>query len=249
MSELHKKRLLTLAGLVLASAICLPVIFGEPRKIKDQSGGDSWRNVIYDFQTLITGFFAIGAAYMTVRYALKIDDRQQRRHQQIMSFTVRKELGTLERALYPQLSDLAEAVESLWDTNRDPKDKSPLSNWKWFTQLTNEYRDQLHRVNDVTQRQQFTDALPYFDGRLSRAYFEFRSSYSETEKQFQEHVQALSLLDAGYDNLTYEHIWAANHVYIASCAVGFVIKAEALERELKRASGEYQSMVERYRHI
>lgn len=247
MSELHKKRVLILAGLVLAIGICLPVVFGEPRIVDGQSGGDSWRNLIYDFQTLITGFFAIAAAFVTVLYALKIDDRQHQRHQQIMSFTVRRELRTLERALYPQLSDLEEAVESLWDVERDPIDRSSLSNWKWLTHVTSNYLAELRRLDEITQRQQFTDALPYFDGRLSRAYFEFRSSYSVTHRRFEAHNDALE--EMGYNGeIQYEVDWEDYHEYFVSGVIGFVGKAEALVRELRRAGGDYQSMVARYRH-
>ncbi len=62
MKNTNKRRLYWLGAIVVCVAIAPPVIFGTAPEKSDRRGGDPWRNTIEDFQTLITGFFAVGAA-------------------------------------------------------------------------------------------------------------------------------------------------------------------------------------------
>jgi hypothetical protein len=71
------------AVVVVVAAIVLPVIFGAPAEFNDRSGGDAWRNVIYDFQTLITGALAVAAALGTIYQMRASDALQERRHREI----------------------------------------------------------------------------------------------------------------------------------------------------------------------
>lgn len=68
---------------MLAVAIVFPAVFGEAPTFSDRSGGDPWRNFVYDFQTLITGVLAVGAGFATI-WQMRISDAlQERRHQQL----------------------------------------------------------------------------------------------------------------------------------------------------------------------
>ncbi len=106
MSKIHKQKLLIGVAIPLALAILLPTIFGEPRIIADQTGGDSWRNFIYDFQTLITGVLAIAAAYFTINSSQRIDKEADRRHVELVGLTLRADRLRVERLLHPALNTL-----------------------------------------------------------------------------------------------------------------------------------------------
>lgn len=82
--------------LLVAVALGLPTIFGIPRA-EDGTGGDPWRNYIYDFQTLIGGFLALIAAYITLHQMKESDALQERRHQQQISAVNRRDVLIIDR--------------------------------------------------------------------------------------------------------------------------------------------------------
>lgn len=99
-------RLITLAVVVGVTATFLPALFGDPPNA-DGGGGDTWRRFIYDFQTLITGYAAIAAAFWTVAQMRTSDALQERRHQQLLELTIRPERKTALRTrswLVPKFS-------------------------------------------------------------------------------------------------------------------------------------------------
>ncbi|NLS00204.1 hypothetical protein HGP17_25545 [Rhizobium sp. P38BS-XIX] len=105
MQNYHIRRLVWLVIIVTMVALLPPVIFGEPRKA-DGTGGDPWRNTIYDFQTLITGLLALTGAGATVFAALatikqmRDDDHQQDlRHRRQMYLDRRREMIAAKRFL------------------------------------------------------------------------------------------------------------------------------------------------------
>ncbi|WP_311272359.1 MULTISPECIES: hypothetical protein [unclassified Rhizobium] len=98
MTKIHKKRVLTLLAIVLAAAALLPVLFGATPEISVRKGEDNWRNFVYDFQTLITGVLAIGAAFFTIRSGQEIDERQQIRHDQTLELQSRPDKLKIARA-------------------------------------------------------------------------------------------------------------------------------------------------------
>lgn len=98
MSQDHKKKLWVLLAIVLAFLLLVPIFFGEARTVEDESGGDTWRNIIYDFQTLFTGILAVGAATFTILQSRKIDEAQGRRHQEMFDLHVRPDKLRLARA-------------------------------------------------------------------------------------------------------------------------------------------------------
>ncbi|MGV1904126.1 hypothetical protein [Agrobacterium cavarae] len=100
MQPQHRKRVFALCALVLAMAILPPVFFGASREIDSQRGGDPIRNIIFDFQTLITGILAVGAALLTVKQSQEVDQRQQRRHDELFDLQVRPDRLRLARAYH-----------------------------------------------------------------------------------------------------------------------------------------------------
>lgn len=91
--------------LVCVIASIVPaVIFGEPRLVDGQHGGDPWRNILFDFQTLIGGGLAVFAAWWTVGAMEKADQAAQVRHNQIIEATVFREKRALLRAEHHMLA-------------------------------------------------------------------------------------------------------------------------------------------------
>lgn len=94
----HKKKIWILFFLIMFAGLIMPIFLGEARTIKDQSGGDPWRNIIFDFQTLFTGIMAVGAATYTIMQSRIIDERQQKRHEQMFELQIRPDKLRLARA-------------------------------------------------------------------------------------------------------------------------------------------------------
>ncbi|GEM_PF-6890069 len=63
--------------------------------------------IIYNFQTLITGIFAIIAALITVRTMRKTDETQEDRHRELISMNLRHDRMIVRRAVNPQLGLIA----------------------------------------------------------------------------------------------------------------------------------------------
>lgn len=103
-----------IVGAFLAAMI-ITMVFGEPRKIVGQSEGDWFRNLIYDFQTLITGFLAVGAAYFTISQSHAIDDRAQKRHEELFELQMRPDKLRIARA-YPEFEKIREWGLKLFST-------------------------------------------------------------------------------------------------------------------------------------
>lgn len=100
-------------AIVVATAIVLPVVFGVPRNVEGSTGGDSWRNLIYDFQTLITGIAAVLAAAITIRTMEKTDRESDRRHRQLMELTLRPDRLKVSRSVEPFLPAIIQAIADL----------------------------------------------------------------------------------------------------------------------------------------
>lgn len=98
--------------IVAVGCVLPPAIFGEARTVEGQFGGDSWRNFLYDFQTLIGGLFAVFAAWWTVDMMRLTDQAAQRRHDQIIEATIFRDKRALSRAKNHIFERIA-AVKSL----------------------------------------------------------------------------------------------------------------------------------------
>lgn len=105
MREKHRRSLKWFATIFVGLSLALPIFFGAARK-NDGSGGDPWRNTIFDFQTLIAGIFAIAAAYETVRQMQKSDAKSDKRHEELLRLNIRPDYLRVERLLLPQFHQL-----------------------------------------------------------------------------------------------------------------------------------------------
>ncbi|TAV99979.1 hypothetical protein ELI24_17110 [Rhizobium ruizarguesonis] len=97
-------------AIMVAATIVVPVVFGEPSHVEGVTGGDSWRNLIYDFQTLIAGIAAVLAAAFTIRTMEKTDRESERRHRQLMELTLRADRLKVSRSVKPFLPAIIQAI-------------------------------------------------------------------------------------------------------------------------------------------
>lgn len=246
MTQRHQKQLLFLAIILLLVSCFMPAIFGSQPTIFGTHGADGWRSFIYDFQTLITGGLAILAAYLTIRAGQELDERQHARHQQVMAISVRTELRMLERAMHPQIDDVREIVEGLWNVNYDHKEPTN-NNWKWYNRTTDRYVGRLGRLEEVIARQQFVDAVPFFDGHLTYTFTKFRKQLGIIRQHFQNHLDELERAKvSGQLDEYYEQAWEDNEYYYLEKALEFPALAEQFLLELNRTDSQYRTLLARH---
>ena len=145
-----------LIAVVAGSALIPAILFGEPRRIVDQTGGDPWRNIIFDFQTLFTGMAAVAAATWTVFTMERTDARQERRHRELVRLSLRSDRLLVERMLHP-------AVDLLPDYLTDMRRYLAAIEGKDDLQLYNEYK---------TIGRRFTQDIFEFEAKLSGKGFD-----------------------------------------------------------------------------
>jgi len=101
MPKTNRGRILAAAILVVATALLIPAVAGGI--------GDPWGKFVSDYQTLITGLAAVGAATWTISVMEKTDARQGERHAQLVELSLRSDRLAVERAVYPQVLGLSQA--------------------------------------------------------------------------------------------------------------------------------------------
>ncbi len=176
MSEEQKKRLFSLALIVLGFAMLPPLLFGEARTVKDQFGGDSWRNFIFDFQTLITGIAAVSAAFITVRQMRTSEMESQKRHREILGFAIRNEVRTLTNAFDTTIKPLVFAYGELLSSVTSVLEEEGLSYEEWYEIVVSRCLPPLERVSGALKGDHFVQAEPLFDSVVLRALRTCRSS-------------------------------------------------------------------------
>ncbi len=237
MSQDHKKKVLLLAGLIVLLCFFLPIFLSEPRVIKDQSGGSYWRNIIFDFQSLITGALAVLAAAYTIRFSMIFDQRQQKRHDEMMAFTMRRELQTLERAFYPQVDDFMNIVDRRLQLIQFQNGDIAENALAWFSNICAFHQSDLLALREIVERQQFNDGLPLFNGRLSRALIDFKKRCDLLLGQMQTHMNDGNVAS-----------WEQRKDQVSYTAFMFASETRMLKAQLLFAQLEYIRLAERFRH-
>jgi hypothetical protein len=177
---------------VIAGAIIFVVLSREAPTFTDRSGGDSWRNLIFDFQTLITGVLAVLAAFFTVammdyterkqakrhtelvQRSQKADLLQGERHEQLMAISNRRDRLIIERAVDPQVDEgrqLLNLIRRLTRefelTNRDYID-AMRGNPRFYDEATK-------KIKDFIARKALAEAQPLFDGETNWIYEQLKN--------------------------------------------------------------------------
>ncbi|MBB3462004.1 hypothetical protein [Rhizobium sp. BK377] len=198
-------------AVAIAAGIVIPVLWGEPRSVSGQDGGDYWRNTIYDFQTLITGLaavlaaaFTVGKMQQTIDVMERTDRESDRRHRELVGLTRRPDRLRLQRAVFPQLQDLQEIssrfvdFENIRETMRPDQGSPDLS---WLRQVTERHRVDFEELDKILHRRQFLDGVNLFDGMTTRYLDELEAACKAAVGAIQDHQSYL--LSDDYDEDMY----------------------------------------------
>ncbi len=156
MPEKAKLALLTAIAIVVAMALLPPAFFGGT--------SDPWGKAIYDYQTLITGILATGAAFLTVQQMRKSDRQQEVRHVAVMYQSERRNLKRVRR-WYKDVRELvdlgiffSEEVDSEL-SRADQKDIVPGYNPS-FAKLSSRYLEAYNKLAVLPDKDLALDYLP-----------------------------------------------------------------------------------------
>jgi hypothetical protein len=161
MVDKSRNRILLAIVIAISTGLLLPAVFGEPRT--ENSTGDAWRNFIYDFQTLLTGFFAVAAAFVTFYQMQKFDAQSAKRHEEQVKLAFRPDVLLMERAYSPSV-----------ETIREWRDDMRRISSKWRAEHLREdaYRDREMIVSlasgfiEEIERDTFQRATHLFSGKM-----------------------------------------------------------------------------------
>ncbi|RVI59082.1 hypothetical protein [Sinorhizobium medicae] len=180
-------------ALIAAAVIMLASLTGDGKSL------EAWVN---RYQTLITGFFAVGAAYLTVWQMRKTDAESERRHQELASLQMRADRLRMERASNPQLADLRACVQSVDllcnETMKAPEGRVFTSylTGEWAPPKPNEWAFQLSalqkELTEILARPQFEAGEALFHGELAERVFGLRRETLTIGPTLGEAIQHLS---------------------------------------------------------
>jgi branched-subunit amino acid transport protein len=165
---LNKTRVLRAIVIAMLVALVFPVLFGQPAQMSDRTGGDPFRNLIYDFQTLITGALAVAAAWWTIHTMGATELAAERRHAQQVSLALRADKLAVERAIYPQVASLDGAWHFL-NMLRKEMLKANTYRGQLLYMLGRSYmlRQIADDLLEVLDREQLREGSRLFDGMLT----------------------------------------------------------------------------------
>lgn len=237
----HGRAFLGAAGIAVLTGLILPILFGEPAVVDGRTGGDPWRNWVYDFQTLITGLAAVGAATWTISVMERTDRKQADRHRELVELNQRSDLRRLERAIEPQLEELADIAGSLAASELDPalfKDEPGDPVYNMVTSATANYLTAVRRVYDVLERKQFVDGSELFDGRLTYSLRELFENSEYLSRALEAHVKAIDWGDQNF-SMRYEMEFEDFEAYLVEQLRSYRPKLDSVVSRLQETKARY----------
>lgn len=155
-----------LAGMIaIAAAFLPPVMFGDLRAQTERQGSDPWVLRIYEFQTLIAGIAAIGAAWWTVAAMDRTEAAAARRHAQQIDVALRSDRLRMQRALHPQFHELEELRKTFnaFSIYFEDEEDSSTALGNWIVQIASHTR----ALDELLKRPHFAEGAKLFDGDLN----------------------------------------------------------------------------------
>lgn len=160
MPRTNQGRVLFAGMLVVAAALLLPSIAGGV--------ADPWGKFISDYQTLITGLSAVGAATWTISVMERTDARQGQRHAQLVELSMRGDRLAVERAVYPQIDGLDGIGAMLGRLRSDMiKAKSLEGQLRIIVEQSWMAEAVFTDLVELLQREQLKEGSRFFDGILT----------------------------------------------------------------------------------
>lgn len=165
---------------MLVAIGAVPII-GKPQPPSNwEDLGDAWATFVYNYQTLITGILAVGAAWRTIKQmqetdraaydrhfqaredALNAERSAQKRHEELQDLSLRRDRLLVDRAVEPQLLELASAMGRIGEiadglsTGVNPPE--------YLRDGVRSFLTAIEWIMEILNRQQIKDAMPLFDG-------------------------------------------------------------------------------------
>ncbi len=164
--------MLLVAFIVLA--VCL-IAFTEPPVLADRTGGNSVRNMLFDFQSLFTGILAVAAALLTVGQMLMSDKGNDDRHDELVQLSLRADKLRLQRLLFPQINELRTCADELQrQTGMLPSSDTDVTEDTFI--ILEEVGKTVSKANGVVTRAVWSEADDLFDGELNNDVKRFQLS-------------------------------------------------------------------------
>ncbi len=212
------------------------------------------RRLLYDFQTLITGIAAVGAAALTVWTMQSTDRRQQQRHDHLVALNLRTEYLTLERAIVPFLDELRGRAELASSLHRKVMELEPgVGEAVWSEAQAIE--EAIWATQEALETDEMIAALRYFDGATNRTYKKLleaarlggyaanriatksRDPQSEPEDVFDYWFEGMGGDGAGYDTI----VWCLDHLVAAYPP--FLERLEGVKNRLEDVRARYPNVI------
>lgn len=165
-------------------------------------GCDAWGRFIYDYQTLLTGIGAIGAASVTILVMRVTEDKQGRRHLQLVELALRPDRLKSDRVLIYvhrvrtwslRIGDGKREIAAfeMPRYNRERYDK-----WQYGRMLVLllAYRDILGQLNDMESSTIWRHAEPLFHGQLCDDVFRMQRHLRKSSEAVTKCVLLVELL-------------------------------------------------------
>ncbi|MGR9144493.1 hypothetical protein ACU8MP_19350 [Rhizobium leguminosarum] len=136
-----------------------------------------WQAWIYQFQTLISGLAAVGAAALTIakmeetiRVMERTDSASAERHRQLVKLQRSPDQLRMERALHPQIADLQHihAQFKAFNNARNEIEAGEMTDFQWVTVVGRRYFGCFEEITSVLTRVQFLLGVTLFDGITTR---------------------------------------------------------------------------------
>jgi hypothetical protein len=178
-TKLQKQRIAILFAIAAGTTILLPLIFGEARQVAGQTGGDTWRNFIYDFQTLIGGGAAIIAAWVTVHQMRITDQKSESRHEELIALQMRADRLRVERMLHPSLNNLKLRYEAISSWKTFPLKKLVSSEPQSVVYILYDLMLECDDVLKIISRNAFANAAELLDGNMTYAMERLGNEFSK----------------------------------------------------------------------
>lgn len=195
--------MMVLIGLGVVWSLLLSV-FGLPQpQPNDFKPFDSWwATALYNYQTLITGILAVGAAGLTINQMRSDDKAAQRRHEQQTSLTLRADALKVDRVFDPHVRNLiaardvllSDVFEPIKDLDHDGIRSVLIDQFGVIAYFTRE-------IGVTLMRPAFQECSGLFSGKLNAAVNSVVVSSNERWSAF----------DKGFDHDAYQRVTEAGN--------------------------------------
>ncbi len=208
-------------AIVLVTAVLVLIFTGEARTL-DGASDNFFRNVLYDFQTLVAGALAIGAAWWTVRTQQVSDALSERRHRELVALDMRSDWLRVDRA-FADIETLRRSVLRL----RLPASMPQLEDLtvgerntvmlEFLARCARKAGD-IRSIHTGMNSPAIRDCIDLFDGRMNDAFVNFNKATSLLVVKLSAGGStrpAFNSADQKYDTPLYQNMRKAGYGFVA----------------------------------